>query len=314
MAPPFTMLTCGLAAAVWRVTLCLAWIQPETPTRSWRNPSPDAAQKQTRKQRENARIADHMRLLAVEGIGLVLPTSALGLLTFNKWTWLGGTTVESKLNAVIPADYMPAVYWDGMGASMHSLLILSIAITALMCVVITALTFFSLNGQLFEHCHKWVKKQICRDPLWKLWLGYWGIFGIEMVFCVIILLAAFVGIGDEWLESKESKVWEYFLTSMIWLAAPWTVVILPTMVILFLMYLPFIPLWYVLRGWVFRVLNVHRSSFFIPYTEASIWEGNQIVMAALGFILVVFSCQQIRQEWIAWVRAVPATPLRRRYK
>ena len=180
-----------------------------------------------------------MRLLAVEGVGLVLPTLALGLLTFNKWIWLGGVTVESKLAAIIPADYMPAVYWDGMGASMHSLLIMSIAITALMCVVITAFTFFSFNEQFFEHCHKWVEKHICRNPLWKLWLGYWGILGVEMVFCVIVLLAAFVGIGDEWLEIKESNLGGYFLTSAIWLAMPWAVVMLPIMVIMFLMYLPF---------------------------------------------------------------------------
>ena len=74
---------------------------------------------------------------------------------------------------------------------------------------------------------------------------------------------------------------------------------------------PFVILWYLLRGWLFGVLNVRKSSFFIPYTETSVWEREQLVMVAVGLGLLFYSVRQMRHAFIASSRPTGPTARRR---
>ncbi|KAK1760146.1 hypothetical protein QBC47DRAFT_366508 [Echria macrotheca] len=295
MGPPFTLLTWGLVAAVWRIILCITRLYSAC---SSDKPSRSGADGVSEKQRRAANQADHTRLLALEGVGILLPCSALSMPLFNKWIWIGFATVESKLGIVIPADYMPAIYWDGMPAGFHALVILGIACTALTCLVMGACALFCLNLEFFERCHYLFERHVFRSPFRRLWKAYWVTMAIFVALCVIQLLCMFVGIREtEWMRQMgEKHGWTVVLISFS-LCIPWIPVVVPMFVGYFLVVFLLMPLWYLLRGWLFGANDVRRSSFFIPFTYTPVWEPTQLALVCFGVGIVILSSHQLRQTF-----------------
>ncbi|KAK0724640.1 hypothetical protein B0H67DRAFT_110058 [Lasiosphaeris hirsuta] len=307
IGPPVTVITWGLATAIWRTIIFLARAYKKLPdTRTTRQPNGSVVNDGAERSAAKVRLAQSFRQLGLEGLGLVLPASAVGILLLNKWIWIGCTTSDSRGGNVVPADFMPGNYWEGMGDSIHSVQLVTTAGAGLWLVLTSALALLTADWDFLEYCHRQVERHVCRNPLWRLWLAYWAIFAVSLVLALFDLFYLFTGIGSGLHDSLEShgETWVIF---SLWLLAPWAVVmffmLMPSLVVC---WLGMSTVWYVLRGWVFRVIDVRKSCFFMPCSTRSTWERDQLLMALFGLGLVGFYWQQIRG------RRTPQSSLRRR--
>ncbi|KAK3346959.1 hypothetical protein B0T25DRAFT_291960 [Lasiosphaeria hispida] len=297
LGPPITVITWGLTAAIWRTIVFLIRVCTKLPdTRTIRQPNGRFVNDGPERSAAKVRLAQSVRQLGLEGLGLVLPSSAAGILLLNKWMWIGCTTSESRGGSVVPADFMPGMYWEGIADSIHSVHLVTTAAAGLWLVLTSALALLAADWDFLRHCHKQVERHVCRDPLWKLWLAYWAIFAVSLVLALFDLFYLFTGIGVGLHNSLESQG-EMWVACSLWLLAPWAVALffmgMPSLV---LCSLGMSTLWYALRGWVFRVIDVRRSCFFMPCSGKSTWERDQLLMVFLGLGLVGCYWRQIRRR------------------
>ena len=284
LGPPIVTLFWNFFPALVRACVCIVYISVNYASLRTQGPGATTAR---------AATALALRHLALDGVGLLLPTGALGVLATRPWLYSAAHAARERYESggptVFPADLAPALYWHGQGESLHGSFIAFAAVLGLWALAVSALLLMCQaappgSGKVF-------------GVATKVW---WAPFvGLEVLLLLLWALAQALlvvsGRGAALVAGLEHAM-ETVLNWFYVVAAP--IAVIPGMPAMAIIFMPALSIWYVIMGWVFRSVDTASSCVFIPCADTSIWQLDQLCLVAAGAALVGFHVLLLRQ----WMR------------
>jgi len=118
VGPPLTVVTWGVLLVLIRAHTCLVRLSrilaPPLPTHRER-------QQEGKKEENGARARPYFeRHLLLDIVGLAIPVVSLASLLAKPWMCSAMQASGSRTQPTFPVNFIPALYWDGMGEATHA--------------------------------------------------------------------------------------------------------------------------------------------------------------------------------------------------
>jgi hypothetical protein len=207
--------------------------------------------------------------------------------------------LRSAEDQIVPSDYIPASYWDGKGSDTHSLSLLFSASLGPWCIIISSCILTIPIGAVLEEysptLHARLEKYLGTGVRFVCWSWLFLFISLGLCYTLAMWFIFLTGLGEAALRTWTGN---FVLKAYYWLAIPvapfFFLLMLPIMAIFIL---PFEILSYFLRAYVIGSIDAGRSAFFIPWTNRSIWELDQLASCLFGLILLGFQVWMIKIDF-----------------
>ncbi|KAK0740119.1 hypothetical protein B0T18DRAFT_417240, partial [Schizothecium vesticola] len=285
VGPPLVFIAWGVLFAIIRALTSLTRLLIHRP--------PEEAQ-------HTARLQAYFRpQLLINTVSLFLPALALAAFLSRLWFWRAAGDTNKYRPGMYPVDFIPALYWDGLGEVVHATLLFGFSLVGASSVLALVLASAVVYGRRSAVVWR-AGKVLCWGYLGAMLLAFAG-----MALCTVLVgagklsneLTGRFGGG----EASLLKWIEWTIWAMLWLASPALVHVYGMFTVVVV--IPLVSLWYVLKGWVFGATDVDRSCFFVPCVtvsgevsslrNGSWWEW---LMAALGWTLMGYHVWAVVKE------------------
>ena len=290
LGPPITMLTWGIIAGLVRAKISLGRLASTSlPFRTRFRDESLATFSQ------KALHTIFFRSLVIEGVGLAMPLAAMTILSFETWIWKDGKVDRDPKPRYIVSHFIPALYWNGTGQSLHWMLLAGNVLLgpALYTMEIFALVYYSVPDVLRHYFPGVVRlRNVSLTSI--LGILYCGGMLLCVVWMVVLFFHAMTGLGESFTA--------WFLENVVGLGCVVLLVPIAPLMLVFLayaelMWLPLVAISYVLKAHIFRTVDVHRSGFFIPWTEWSAWDRYQAPLVLLSTGLGIYYTWRLRRSY-----------------
>ncbi|GAB1316310.1 hypothetical protein MFIFM68171_06520 [Madurella fahalii] len=269
---PFTVVTWSIYLAIVRVSTCFVRMdrKPQPPGHGDRGRKQQQHHQQQQQQQRQPLASTQgqqergatarpyfRRHLRIDAAGLVLPAASLTATLASRWmrALSAAQDVRYRAQPAFPADYLPALYWDGVGEAAHARFALFAGALGALCLYGPPLVLPAARGG--------------QRVLVALYVAYAGLYALAMVPAAAVGLGAVVGnilcsLTGRWGCGIGTVAEDYLraaTTAILWLGAGYMV---PVGTMVGVVLVPVVALWYVLKEWVFGAADVARSCIFIP--------------------------------------------------
>jgi len=290
VGPPLTVVTWGVLLGLIRAFVCLLCgirkIPPPPPPSTHRERQPAEGKEGEQQARTRYYFKRH---LSLEIAGLVLPAISLAALFTKGWIRSAAQSSRDRTEPAFPVDFMPALYWDGMGEATHARYVLFAGAVGALCIYAPALVFLASLPR------RYIKRQV-------LELGFGAVvvlsaLAVTAVVVVTLIQGLWCALTDHCAMTLLKKpVAEAISSGVAWVFA---VGMAPLITLYGILLMPVAVLWYSLRGWVFGTTDVRRSCFFIPCTEATSkgLDWGQFIVVASCCGLVAYNIYLVAGDW-----------------
>jgi hypothetical protein len=197
-------------------------------------------------------------------VGVVLPLIALAASTFGPvLTGINGKSL----------DYLPVLYWKGMGSGTHNATNMVIAVTPCLPLAYWLVFVDDKTQQLPKRLVKAIK--IVDDPNIKNTLLV--LLSLGSLVSLFVFVPIFLVTGNEHWAWGMAPLWLMFAPAFIIVIGP----------AIWMIYLPISVVVYIFKGYLHLGSEVSESCFFMPCTPQSISDEDQIYALLAGLFSLV---------------------------